>query len=92
MATSEGGAVNEDQAKGKAKQAEGTAQETWGDTKASASDALARPKGDGGDAWGSVKEKAGEAWAAVSERVAQRRGRQGEHDHEDTIGRGGDVS
>ena len=54
--STKGEAVNEDQAKGKAKQAEGEAQETWGDAKDKAGDAMEDIKDKAND----LKDEAGD--------------------------------
>ena len=50
--------MNEDQAKGKAKQVEGQGQESWGDAKEKA-----------GETWEEAKDKAGETWEEAKDKL-----------------------
>ena len=61
--------MNEDQLEGKAKQAEGQTQESWGDAKDKAGDALDDVKDKAGDALDDAKDKADDAWDDAKDKL-----------------------
>ena len=62
--------MNEDRLKGKAKRAEGAAQEKWGELKESSSDAADEARDE--DAADRTKEKARAAWDEAKDKVGGR--------------------
>ena len=84
--------LNEDQAKGKAKQAKGEAQEGWGDVKETPGQALEQAKDKGGNAWDDVQVKAGDAWDAAKEKAGELRVKDERSDAREHEGSGGDEA
>lgn len=84
--------MNDDQVKGKAKHAEGTVQETWGDAKETSGDAIDDARDKSGDAWDAMKEKASQALGAAKAKVGEHEDREKQTDDPETPGSGGDVA